>query len=323
MELKKFDFTDDKMAKIKLRNWKPADKPNWRGDFEVPVNKIVEIITGLVQQYKVLTVRQVHYLLVENPEAKHPNNISGYKRTSNILTNMRYAGLLDWDKIVDETRGIYKTTSYENIEEAEKNLLKKYRRDRWKDNDYYVEVWTEKRTLVSQFLEITDKYDIYLASGGGFSSTTYIYEAIGRLYQKVKDKKKIIILYFGDLDPSGDFMDEEIKKRFKDWGLNIKPDRICLNYEQIDEYHLKKKFNVSAKKGDKIYNKLEADSRAQRFYDKHGELFQIELEALDPNILNEMLKNSILKFVDKKQQREVKKIEKKEVEQAQKKLGIK
>jgi len=311
------------MAKIKLRTWKPSDKLNWRGDFKVPVSKIVGIIIGLIPRYKVLTVRQIHYLLVEIPEAKHPNNISGYKRTSNILTKMRYAGLLDWNKIVDETRDIYKTTSYKNIEEAEKNLLEIYRRDRWKENDYYVEVWTEKRTLINQFLEITDKYDIYLASGGGFSSTTYVYEAIGRLYQKQRAGKKIKILYFGDLDPSGDYMDEDIENRFKEWGIDFKIDRICLKDEQIDEYNLKKKFDVPAKKGDKIYNKLEADSRAKRFYDKHGELFQIELEALDPNILNEMLKNSILKFVDKKQQREVKKIEKKEVEQAQKKLGIK
>ncbi len=309
------------MGKIKLKSWNPSDKLNQKGDFTIPVSVIVKIIIKLVEQYDVLTVRQVHYKLVETPKAEHPNTKPAYARVSRILTDMRQAGLLDWDKIIDETRGVYKTTSYEDIDEAEEILLANYRRDRWKDNENYIEVWTEKRTLINQFNKITDKYDVRLASGGGFSSTTYVYGAIKRLIPKAREGKRITIIYFGDLDPSGDYMHKDIEKRFADWGVPLKIQRVALNYEQLEEYNLKKKFDVKAKKGDKIYNKIQADPRAKGMYEKYGEVFQVELEALDPKVLNEMLENSILEYVNLKEQEEVKLVEQKEVEDIKQKLG--
>lgn len=303
-----------RMAKIKLKDWNPRSS----------TKEIIEIIVKLVEQYDIpLTVRQVHYKLVEIPEAHHPNTQSAYSKCSRILTKMRQAGLLDWDKIIDETRTIYKTESYEDIDDAEERLLQEYRRDRWKDNDYYIEVWTEKRTLVRQFYQITNEYDVFLASGGGFSSSSYIYDAIRRLHSKIEDGKEIIILYFGDLDPSGDFMDVDIQKRFEEWGVDVKMKRICLNYSHLKEFNLPKKFDVRVKKGNKIYNKIQADPRAKRMYEKFGEVFQVELEALDPNILKAMLEESILEYVDTKQQEEVKLVEQEEVKDTKKKLGYK
>lgn len=296
---------------IKLRDWNPQKK----------TQELIEIILKQVKKFNIaLTVRQVHYILVETPEANHKNTIGAYQKASRILTKMRYAGLLSWDKITDETRGVYKTTSYEDIDKALEGLLKKYRRDRWKDSEYYVEVWTEKRTLVNQFYQVTDKYDVFLASGGGFSSATYIYEAVDRIIQKQLQHKKIIILYFGDLDPSGDFMDEDIEKRFEEWNINLTFKRIALKEEHLQQFNLKKRFDVPVKKGEKIYNKIKADPRAKNFYEKYGELFQVELEALDPNILNSMLENSILEYVDTKQHDKVKEEENAEVEQVEKKL---
>lgn len=289
--------------KIQLRNWKPQKE----------TQKMVDLILELVEEYDVpLSVRQVHYRLVEIPKANLPNTMSTYQKVSRILTNMRYAGLLDWDKIVDETRTIYKTTSYENIDEALNRLLERYRRNRWIENEYYLEVWTEKRTLISQFYEITNEYDVFLASGGGFSSSTYIYRAVGRL--SAYRNKKIVILYFGDLDPSGDFMDEDIEKRFAEWGINLEFRRIALTEEQLDKYKLQKKFDVKKKYGNEIKNKIAQDPRAKRMLEKYGEIFQVELEALSPKVLNELLKNSILEFANLEQQEKVIQVEEKEIE---------
>jgi hypothetical protein len=140
----------------KLREYRPQRK----------TQALIDIILQLVQKYDIpLTVRQVHYLLVETPEAKHSNTISGYQKVSRILTGMRYGGLLDWDKIVDETRDVYKQTSYDSINDAVRSLLRSYRKDRWRDSQYRVEAWTEKRTLVNLFYPITNAYDVHLASG--------------------------------------------------------------------------------------------------------------------------------------------------------------
>jgi len=267
-------------------------------------------------------VRQVHYLLVETPEAHHPNTINGYQKASRILTNMRYGGLLDWNKIVDETRDVYKETPYANMNEAVESLLDRYRRDRWRRSRYYVKVWVEKRTLVNLFYPITDKFDIHLASGGGFSSATYVYEAIRRLYPQKEKNKEIVVLYFGDLDPSGAYMSEDIEERFREWGIDLEVKRICLNAEHLDEYKLPKKFDVKAKKGERIYNKIAEDPRAKWFYRKYGELFQVELEALDPRILNEMLTNAISEYVDMEEQTRVQKTERSEITRIRTKLGL-
>jgi hypothetical protein len=57
---------------VKLREYRPQQK----------TRKLIDIILKLVAEYEIpLTVRQVHHLLVETPEAHHPNTINGYQRS--------------------------------------------------------------------------------------------------------------------------------------------------------------------------------------------------------------------------------------------------
>jgi hypothetical protein len=96
-------------------------------------------------------------------------------------------------------------------------------------------------------------------------------------------------------------MSEDIEERFREWGIDLEVKRICLNAEHLDEHKLPKKFDVKAKKGGRVYNKIAKDPRAKWFYRRYGELFQVELEALDPRILNGMLTNAISEYVDMEQ----------------------
>ena len=295
----------------KLREYNPRKK----------TQAIINLILQLVAKYDIpLTVRQIHYLLVETREANHPNTLNGYQKASRIVTDMRYGGLLDWSKIVDETRNVYKQRSYDSIDDAIKQLLECYRKDRWEDSEYYVELWVEKRTLVNLFYPITNSYDIHLASGGGFSSATYIHEAVNRLtsYQG----QQIIVLYFGDLDPSGDYMSDDLENRFAEWGIDLSIERTCLNEEHLEQYGLPKKFDVKARRGPETYNKIEADPRAKHFLEKHGELFQVELEALDPTILRSLLESAISKYVDSEQHEKVKLVEQSEIADLKKRLSM-
>jgi hypothetical protein len=294
----------------KLRDYNPKKK----------TQATINLILQLVAKYDIsLTVRQIHYLLVETKEANHPNTLNGYQKVSRIVTDMRYGGLLDWSKIVDETRSVYKQTSYESIDDAIEELLESYRKDRWEDSEYYVEVWVEKRTLVNLLYPITNRYDVHLAGGGGFSSSTYIHEAADRL--NPYSDREIIVLYFGDLDPSGDFMSEDIENRFAEWGIDLSIERLCLNEEQLEQYGLPKKFDVKARKGAQVYNKIEADPRAKRFLEKHGELFQVELEALNPTVIRSLLESAISEYVDSEQHEKVKQVEQSEIAELKRRLS--
>jgi hypothetical protein len=302
------------LPKVALRLYRPQRK----------TRQLIDLILELVSKYDIpVTVRQVHYLLVGIAQINHPNTLSGYQKVSRILTDMRYGGLLDWDKIVDQSRDVYKQESYKDIGEAVNMLLARYRRDRWQGSDYYVEVWVEKRTVINQFYPITNGADVYLASGGGFSSATYVYEARERLKAQQDMGKEIVVLYFGDLDSSGEFMSEDIEKRFKEWRIDLSVKRVCLNDEHLRQYNLPMTFDVPVRSGDQIVNKLERDPRAKRFAEKHkGMLFQVELEALDPNILREMLVAALSEYVDEEEQKRIRTKEKLEINRIRRRLDL-
>lgn len=275
-------------------------------------------IQKIIDEAGIVSVRQLHYALSVAELA--PNTKGSYQAASRLCTLGRYAGILDWDAIEDGTRGAYKTTSWENVDQAIQNTLENYRKDRWKDSPYYVEVWVEKRTMINLFYFITNKYDVHLISGGGFNSASAIWEAVRRLMPK--QKKKIIILYYGDFDPSGDFMNEDVENRLKEFGLDVKVNRILLNLKHIDEYDLKPSFEVkSKKKNGEVYDKLKADPRAKRFIEKYGKLRQVEIEAMNPAILKNIIEENILLYFDEKLNSKVIRQEKKEIREIENLLG--
>ena len=125
--------------------------------------------------------------------------------------------------------------------------------------------------------------------------------------KKWKDKgKKIHILYYGDFDPSGDNMFDDLKSRISK--VCLKPDinmrldeidfqRIAVTSEQINKYKLP--FNI-----DKLTEeKLKKDSRTPGFVEKYGDLYAVELDALPaliPEEFKKLVLESVEQFYDKK-----------------------
>jgi len=312
--------------KIQIRN----------SNFKPKTKNVIQYLDQLFSSYNLVwTVRQVHYHLVEKNLI--PNTRQGYRKASRWVTDGRYSGLIDWDKIADDTRGVIKTPDYESIEDGISTFLNSFRLSgRWKNKNYRVEVWVEKRTLRRLFEPITDKYDVYLQVGTGFNSTTAIWDAIRRISEY--NTEKLYILYFGDLDPSGDYMDKDIKKRlteFKNSGIYFKDktgkeyhipsifvNRLLVDYEDIEKYNLKPKFSVPIIKNGIIKDKIKEDPRARRFYELYSELFQVELEALTPKQLTDVLETKLKIYADSKQMELVPKEEEKEINRIKEKIGI-
>lgn len=273
--------------------------------------ELLNIIKKIIDSYELpWTVRQIHYNLVGKEEVD--NTIPQYRKISRISSDGRYTGHLPWNKIVDDTRGAYKTQSWDSIENGINSFLNGFRsKGRWDGSDRRIEVWVEKRSLRRLTYPITDKYDIYLAVGGGWNSTSAIWEAVERIL--MYNTKRLDILYFGDLDPSGDDMPRDVEDRLKEFAgatftLNtgkkfrfpeiIKVHKILINDEDIEKYDLKRRFDIPILKNGQIVNKIEEDPRAKQFYQKHGDLFQVEMEALEPKVIAEILENTLLQYVD-------------------------
>ena len=165
---------------------------------------------------------------------------------------------------------------------------------RWHNQWHYVEIWVEKDAMAGTLSSILKGKDVKILPNRGFTSLTSLAESRDRLMKWWRMGKQIHILYLGDFDPSGDYMDTDLKRRLSRLGLTsdvVDFKRIAVTKEQIREYRLP--YNP-----DKITRqKMENDTRTDRFLAKYGELYAVELDAL-PALIPEDFKNMVIQSVD-------------------------
>jgi hypothetical protein len=195
----------------------------------------INIIIGEYQHlgYK-LTVRQVYYqLLSKNIVLSGKNH---YRAIQNLIKNSRLEGMVDWEAIEDRTRIPKLPTCFDNISDALNYVAAVYRVDRMEGQSNYIEVWCEKNALSGIIYKITSDYHILYQSNNGFSSITALHEAAERFRNKIGEGYYCILLYVGDLDPSGAQMVVNIQNRFIDFKVDVQVKRIALNFDQVQKY---------------------------------------------------------------------------------------
>jgi len=148
--------------------------------------------------------------------------------------------------------------------------------------------------------------DVRIVYNRGFDSISNSWSTYQRIRKAWDQGKKVVILYCGDLDPSGDMMDETIKdimnvffdvERYENDG-KYRFKRIAILPEHIERFKLPKNPDK------KVLDKLKQDPRKERFKEKYdlksdNELFQIEIDALaafNPEELKQMLRDAILSY---------------------------
>lgn len=263
--------------------------------------EVVEHIVQTVNRYQQLgyrlTLRQLHYQLVTKNWIV--NHDTAYKKLGNILDDCRYAGVIDWDSIVDRGRVPYIPYTVEDAVDALNDAVRTFRIDRQRDQTNVVELWTEKDALSEILKTSTEKYGVQLVVNKGYTSSSAIYEAYERIMEKiVDDDKTFTILYFGDHDPSGLDMVRDIRERltfmaqhgqysdiFGEYGsrdidsaLTILP--IGLTMPQIKRYKLPANPTKMT------------DTRSDKYIAQYGKTCW-EVDALDPTILTAIVESHI------------------------------
>ena len=273
---------------------------------------INEIIEDYSAQGYTLTLRQLYYQLVTKNII--PNNTKEYGKLSNLLKKGRMAGIVDWDAIEDRQRIPKIPYSADDIPDALDDLLRQYRLDRMKNQDVIVEVWSEKDALSGILYEITSKYHVRLVINRGYSSITAIYDAYKRFKEAIIDEKKVYVLYFGDHDPSGLDMIRDIKERLMNLlmiGLLREKAEDMKNMtnddeefkEMIDSHMGWVQEHLSVIHVGLTYDQVlefnpppnpakEDDPRSKGYKAQYG-TSSWEVDALPPNILNELLTEAI------------------------------
>lgn len=250
--------------------------------------RILKFCIRFTEKHKQVSVRQVYYGLVSAQILE--SAMKNYHRVSRVLVRARLAGIITFNRIVDDTREAEKTPSWDNMEEILKAAIDQYRSDWWEDQPYYVEVWLEKRALRRIFFPITNSYDVYLMPGGGYESWSALWQGSKRFKTRFEERarrgQKLVILYFGDLDPSGKDMPRDIQKRFGVLGLDFAVIEVALTRRDIEEYNLPR--NPTKPK----------DTRNKWYKQKYGITYAVELDALPPEVLREKIHQAIRAYMD-------------------------
>ncbi len=252
-----------------------------------------EALREIVTKNEPVTCRQVFYLAVST--GLIPKNESAYKNViARLLADMRRAGEIPYDHIVDYTRTMRKPQSWNSIEDALNETARIYRRNIWPDLGERVEIWSEKETLTGVLLEETWMYDVPLMPTRGYPSLSFLYGAADEIKAA---GLPTYIYYFGDLDPSGVDIPTKVEKGLREFAPNaeINFERLAVLPQQVKAYKLQTR---PTKK---------SDSRSKNFF---GE--SVEVDAIPPHILRGICKVAIRSHISDSMLKDFELIEKEE-----------
>jgi len=248
------------------------------------IEKANEIIAEYAAQGFDLTLRQLYYQFVSRDLI--PNTQKDYKNLGGIINDARLAGMIDWNAIVDRTRELRALPHWTGPQEIIKGCAEQFNVDRWKDQPYRPEVWIEKDALVGVFERICNELDVPLLSCRGYTSQSEMWGASQRLLGSIRRGAKPVIFHFGDHDPSGKDMSRDILDRLEMFTRGtLKFERLALNMDQVERYE-------PPPNPAKV-----TDSRATAYIAEFG-AESWELDALDPPVLEALVRQAIESIVD-------------------------
>lgn len=248
---------------------------------------IIQNSIDICSQYEhgILTLRGLHYQLVGLGMI---NDIQHYKRVVNAMIDARWNGLISFNQFSDLDRGMVGETAHVVTDLNDQILLGKeqvrawmssYHKNRWENQPIYPEILIEKKALQGVFAPIADKWDIALGACKGYPSLTFLHD----IYKRFKYiEKEIIILYFGDYDPSGEDIPRSIIENLERFGIRVDLRRIALMENQVIAWHLPP---APAKI---------TDSRTSNW----DGLGQVELDAVKPEKLQSLCEDAIETIFD-------------------------
>lgn len=257
-----------------------------------------------IQNYEkgILTIRGLHYRLVSRGMT---NSLNHYKRVVKAMIDARWEGLVDFDTFSDNDREMIGETEFEmtvlddKVERTMSSIrywMQNYDKNRWENQPYYPEVFIEKKALQGVFGQTCEDWDVSLGACKGYPSLTFLNDAHLRFIDAFNKGFSPIILYFGDYDPSGEDIPRSIGANLHKLGIEVEVRRIALMESDVIERGLPP---APIKDG---------DSRSAKW----DGLGQVELDAVEPNELQNMCDQALRDIFDSSLYQELLKQEREE-----------
>jgi hypothetical protein len=240
-------------------------------------NTILERAAAIVSDYDTgVTLRQLFYRLVAAELL--PNTQGAYKALSSHTAEARRQGA--FPDLIDRTRQIHRDVSFAGPEDARRFLFSLYRRDRTEGQAFSLYLGVEKNGIVEQLRSWFGDYGVPILALGGYSSQSYVQNVAADVGEQ---GRPAVLIYAGDFDPSGEDIDRDFLART---GCFLETVRVALTPEQVKDYELPPQPGK------------ETDSRATGFVRRHGQLLQVELDALPPDVLHSLYQEAVAPYWD-------------------------
>lgn len=251
------------------------------------------------KEYWPLTVRRVHYLLLNDPPLRHDkkpdsryvNDKASYKALTNLLIRARLSKDVPMASIEDTTRPIQDGGGFSTFEqfvaqETDRFLIG-YTRNLMQGQKNHVEIMLEKNALRTVIETVAREYCIPCTTGRGFSSLSPRYDLALRFKQS--GKARLVLLMLTDFDPDGDEIAASFARSLRD-DFNIQSIhavKVALTTEDVQAYDLPS--DMDAKVSSPNY---------QKFLKKYGSTKVVELDAAPVKLLQAKLREAIETVID-------------------------
>ena len=259
---------------------------------------VIRVLNSLIGYWPV-SVRQIHYRLLDNPPVRntnkqniYENDLSSYKDLCNLLTRLRLNDTIPMTVISDETRPVVDWNVYANAQDFMRqefdDFLKGYRRGLQQTQPIHIEVVGEKLTIQPYIRAVCMKFNIPYTIGRGYNSLPPRHAMVERFKKSGKDKLCMIIL--GDHDPEGIDIGESLLQSIREdfHVYDAEAVRAGLNFGHVRRFGLI----------DNKVTKAKISSRYKKYVEQYGERV-FELDALSPKQIQEILTEAIDGVLDK------------------------
>lgn len=247
-------------------------------DLQLAIHEVFSVIgppIGVRQMFYQLSNRKV----VDKTEA-------GAKRVQRAMTAMRRNGSIPYSWVTDNSRMYYQSAQYSGMEAALNETIRCYRRNLWATQNAHVEIWLEKRALVSQLNPVCDEFGVRLYPMAGYTSISFAAEAAMELREI---DKPIYIYHLSDLDADGTFSSVVLERELRSHGVAFTFRRLGLTVDQIDEFGLHEALRPQKTTSKRYRYWLNTYGRRQQ---------ACELDAVDPRRMRHLVREAITQHID-------------------------
>jgi len=272
-------------------------------------HEIVENALAIAQEYRrehgmTLTLRQMYYQFVAR--ALVPNGQRTYKRIGAALTSARYAGAFPVEWLEDRGRTVHQgrvmgdSTDVESALAAAADELRRasdlwLHRSRWFGQPVHVSVWVEKEALSGVFERPCNRLGVSWFACKGYPSVSALDAWLDQVERThvLGSVEDAVVLYFGDHDPDGFEIPRSAERNiaklrsnreYSDLGIRF--ERIALSLDQIHRY------------SPPPFPAKMTSARYKSYVDEHGINDAWELDALNPNVLRDLITENVNEYFD-------------------------